>query len=283
LIAARDILARTGNGDVLIAKDARGENLVFVLETPGNQLEVGNASVGKTISAEADRVNIDQLTHTGTQDYLQIKLSGAGGQAMDDVTIGNIDSSQGVQVEGLWANTADIHTSGEYFSLQDVYLIDHGYLSNGATSMTLFGKNPVLDDSDIQMYFVPGHGDAFTRISFQNEFSHGQESYKLLSDFYSKAPSNQGSLVEEVAASAQRNHERLWNYVFGEQTTVFSPGEFQRIIYRDATGELLLPRGAGQDAGLFLGEFGGRFGIFNTSAYIKSIEAEREEKAENAQ
>jgi hypothetical protein len=210
LLARKDIKGLAEDGDIMMTK-LNGRNVVLVVNHTGNSVSVDNASIADSMQVAAENTSFGSILHADDSKYLQLQLSGVKGAAMNDVDIGRISSDKGVQLQGLWANTADIAADCEYFRLKDVYLIDKGYLTNGHVTMTVFGRNPVVDGSDVQVYFVPDGINRFTQISFQNEFAEfGRENYEVLRNRDGfKQPDNQMSRMEEIAGNVQDSDEAV--------------------------------------------------------------------------
>jgi hypothetical protein len=255
---------KTSNGDIVLAS-VTGNHVNFTLASKGTELNVTDGiNIDEThrgqvlqagiqaneapstvvdepeLVARGDKITFQKITHQiaeGDQDYLTIVLNGSEG-AMDTVTIGDIDTPYGVEINGLWTNKAYIHTSQPNFRILDAYAITAAYLSNDTTKMALFGKAPLDEDwwepqfpqssqgslapmepkwvkskekSDIQSYYNPGKNHHLARISFQNEFAEdGIENYQIVHDYPNplfKVPDDQWSLMQEVAAIIDRNEK----------------------------------------------------------------------------
>ncbi|OQA05973.1 MAG: hypothetical protein BWY66_02129 [bacterium ADurb.Bin374] len=210
ILAKEDVTAQAENGEIVIGQ-LNGRNVVLGVAHDGERVEVGNTRLEGTMSITADKIFMDHIEHLVDDEYFRLHLKGVQNSAMDDVSIDSINSAAGVQLEGLWSNTAEIHSDCDYFRLRDVYIVDRGYLSNDSLTMTVFGRNPVRDGSDIQAYFVPDAEHPFTQISFQNEFSSlGRECYEILYNTNgNKTPFNQLNMMEECDATVQSEQQAL--------------------------------------------------------------------------
>ncbi|MDR3348002.1 MAG: DUF4097 domain-containing protein, partial [Acidaminococcales bacterium] len=204
IIAAKDVKAAAEDGNITVV-NVTGTDLWFGIAENGRTVDIDNAVAHKSLFAQGEFIDIAKLTHApaaGDGDYFQFHLRGAGGsQAMKKVAA-NVDSPIGVQLDQLWTETGEINVSSEYFRVMDAYAKDKAYLRNSRYRMTLFGRNPVPDDADIQIYFAPSPGNPFGHVSFQNEFSYlGLENYKILhaKDGVVNVVTNQRSLLDDTA------------------------------------------------------------------------------------
>ncbi|EKD84305.1 MAG: adhesin HecA family, partial [uncultured bacterium] len=166
-LLGRKIQALMQDGNIFLGY-LKGYSAFLGSKSRDGLILVDKAEVSGSIDAKAAHVSIDSILHKSDAKKLQLNFAGANSGCMDSVFIDNIYSDTGVQMNGLWTNTADIQTNHSDFTLSDVYVVDRGYLSNGKVSMTVFGQNPVQDKSHIQIYFAPKEAGNFTDISFQN-------------------------------------------------------------------------------------------------------------------
>ena len=168
------------NGDIIIG-EINGKKLIFKEDTDNKTLEVTTMSVGDKLFAQAANIKIDEINHTAADKPLDIELSGVGG-AMDNVTISNVKTQTGVDLNGLFSHYADIHVSNRYFSLSKVYLLRNGNLSNSDTNFRLFGWKPEYSsNSDIIAYFVPNSRNQWANIEFIDMGQIGKKPYIVLS------------------------------------------------------------------------------------------------------
>ncbi|MDR2006034.1 MAG: hypothetical protein LBP78_02160, partial [Acidaminococcales bacterium] len=236
IIAARDVKASAGNGDITIVR-VEGADLWFGIYENGHTVEITDAFAAKSLLAQGEFVDIIEITHTAADDYFQLALRGAGGeQPMTYAEIDDVISPVGVQLDQLWAEDAYIHVSSEYFRIMDAYAINKAYLSNSRYRMTMFGRDPVPDDADIQIYFAPIAGNPFAHVSFQNEFSYlGLENYQILhaKDGVVNIVTNQRSLLDDTAITAAADVRLAWRGYAGKllADTIYDYGRYLSLTY----------------------------------------------------
>ena len=168
------------NGDIIIG-EINGKTLVFNEETNNRNLQVEKATVADKLYAASSDINFKNIEHTDDSSPLDIELPGVKGRAMNNVNIGNVETTQGVDLNGLMSFYADIHVDHRYFSLSNVYLLHNGKLSNTDTKFKLYGFRPQWDnESDVIAYFVPREGRPFAAIDFIDKGKVGSKDYYAL-------------------------------------------------------------------------------------------------------
>jgi hypothetical protein len=121
----------------------------------------------------ADTVNVKKINHTGETGPVKVGFAGINEKALTEVEIEEINSNIGTYIDGLWAANAQIHSNTDYFYFKNAYLEDKGLFSNNNFTVSVYGRNPVLDGSDVVLFFTPIGGYSFTDISFQHILSTG--------------------------------------------------------------------------------------------------------------
>lgn len=204
ILARQDIKGLSNDGEIMIAK-LNGKRVTLVVNHDKKTVNVDEVNVGHEMTVTASTVNVDKVKHTSDNDFLKMCFSGVNNSNMDDINIRQIDSQRGVRVKGLWTITGKLHTNSEYFRLEDVYFIDRGYLSNSQMTMTVFGQNPMLDGSDVIIYFMPTSSGVFTNISFQNEFGSSTNYTLIYAKDRKRFSSNEFTMMERAAAIAKND------------------------------------------------------------------------------
>ena len=189
------------NGDIVIG-EINGKTLVIREHTDNKNLTIEKMTVGDKLIAEAARIKIDEINHTETDKPLNIELPGVDGHAMDNVTINNVITKTGVDLNGLFSHYADIHVSNRYFSLSKVYLLRNGDLSNSDTKFRLYGWQPRWSsDPDIISYFVPTSKWQWANIDFIDMGNIGKKPYIVLTakDTYTRM-FDEYTVVQQIEA-----------------------------------------------------------------------------------
>lgn len=210
LLARKDIKGLTENGDIMLAK-INGKNVTLIVNHENNRVEIDEAKVESSLSVTANTIDLNTVDQTDNSDFLKMYFNGVNNGPMDELLIEKISSDMGVQLKGLWTDHAEIHSESEYFRLENVYAIDKALISNKSLTMSVYGRNPIMDGSDIVIYFVPTGNTHFTNISFQNEYAgNGGESYVLV--YCAEGIDNvsdQFTQLEEIAATEQSDGKKL--------------------------------------------------------------------------
>lgn len=201
ILAGQQGNIEAANGDIVIG-EINGKTLVIREHTNHKNLKVDKMTVGDKVIAEAGNINIAEINHTEEDKPLSIELPGVDGYAMDNVTISNVITKTGVDLNGLFSHYADIHVSNRYFSLSKVYLLRNGDLSNSDTKFRLYGWQPRWSsDPDIISYFVPTSKWQWANIDFIDMGNIGKKPYIVLTakDTYTRM-FDEYTVVQQIEA-----------------------------------------------------------------------------------
>ena len=210
LLARKDISGLTESGEIMLAK-INGQNVTLVVEHGQNAVDIDKANIGNSMKISADTVKIKEVAHTGNDSVLKLGFAGVDNGALNNVEVDEISSDIGTHVDGLWAKNAKLHSNTDYFYLKDVYLEDKGILSNNSLTISVYGRNPDLDGSDIVIFFTPTGSYKFTDISFQNALTEGgKQTFVIFHadkdlDITAKEIGN----MDKISAEEQRNKVTL--------------------------------------------------------------------------
>jgi hypothetical protein len=172
LLAQKDITGISENDEIKLAR-INGQNVTLIVKHDQKNVSIDEANIGTSMKITADTVNVKKINHTGETGPVKVGFAGINEKALTEVEIEEINSNIGTYIDGLWAANAQIHSNTDYFYFKNAYLEDKGLFSNNNFTVSVYGRNPVLDGSDVVLFFTPIGGYSFTDISFQHILSTG--------------------------------------------------------------------------------------------------------------
>lgn len=154
LYALKDAGVEVKDGSLYL--DTIDGNLVAVFVRSGAEvMDVKHMTAGTQIAVAGADIGLDNVSQrVGSDGFLSIQPDGASADApIEKLTIGQLSTNTGARFDHLWVRNGSITATQGELHLDKLYVLDHGYFSNGVMDTEVYGTTPLPNEATRSSYW----------------------------------------------------------------------------------------------------------------------------------
>ena len=154
LYALKDAGVEVKDGSLYL--DTIDGNLVAVFVRSGAEvMDVKHMTAGTQIAVAGADIGLDNVSQrVGSDGFLSIQPDGASADApIEKLTIGQLSTNTGARFDHLWLRNGSITATQGELHLDKLYVLDHGYFSNGVMDTEVYGTTPLPNEATRSSYW----------------------------------------------------------------------------------------------------------------------------------
>ena len=154
LYALKDAGVEVKDGSLYL--DTIDGNLVAVFVRSGAEvMDVKHMTAGTQIAVAGADIGLENVSQrVGSDGFLSIQPDGASADApIEKLTIGQLSTNTGARFDHLWVRNGSITATQGELHLDKLYVLDHGYFSNGVMDTEVYGTTPLPNEATRSSYW----------------------------------------------------------------------------------------------------------------------------------
>lgn len=133
-----------------------GDLIAVYVKNPQKTTAIEHMAAGSRLSLSGSAIHVAEITQRpGASSMLTLDVDGADqGAPVENLTIGDIKTAQGVRVPHLWVRNGALKTSQGTLQLDKLFVLDKATFSNGTMTTDVFGTTPRPDEWVHSVYWI---------------------------------------------------------------------------------------------------------------------------------
>ncbi len=167
IYAKQDAELESGVGS-LYGKYLDGENVTVIVNRREDKIDIDKILVGKKITLQTDYTKVKELfQRDGYDNDLLLAVRGTDStKPMESFELDYVNTKNGFIIENLWSKYAKVDAVTKRFRINELSLVEKGYFSNNGVTTSVFGRDPVYDDSNFHYWYDPEVRDPWMYLEF---------------------------------------------------------------------------------------------------------------------
>ncbi|UUV17161.1 leukotoxin LktA family filamentous adhesin [Fusobacteria bacterium ZRK30] len=213
LFSKNDTSITADSGNINIIK-ADGENLIIVLKDQKKVLTAETTVAGKNLSVFGNKMDFDKISQRDREDKLTLNLKNSdAGKSVKYINIADITANETNEIlfKPLWVDDIYMRSGSKKVTFPQLNVVNLGHISNKDTNVTIFGKETLLDNADIDLHFKASQDKLWAKLDFNRDYHKITTDAKLVRNedyfyVYDQKISDVNSAGNETGVSKQVNN-----------------------------------------------------------------------------